>query len=324
VKILLTGGAGFIGERLASALAAEDNEVHLVDNLSRGHRDEALQSLVTAHNVRFYDVDLLAPGALDCLPHDYDGVVHLAAILGVQNVLDRPFVTLRDNVLMQDAAIHFARRQKGLQRFLFASTSEVYAGSLLHLEIPVPTPEDVPLALPALHEPRSSYMLSKLYGEAMLRHSGLPFTIVRPHNIYGPRMGMSHVIPQLLQKAHTAPPHSAIEVFSVEHRRSFCFIDDAVEMLKRVLFSPSAGNQVLNLGSEGPEVTIKSVAEIIIATVGKPLQIREGAATPGSPTRRAPKMTRMTEATGYLANVSLEEGIRRTYDWYRTHSCLGQ
>lgn len=324
MKILLTGGAGFIGERLASALAAEDNEVHLVDNLSRGHRDEALQSLVTAHNVRFHDVDLLAPGALDCLPHDYDGVVHLAAILGVQNVLDRPFATLRDNVLMQDAAIHFARRQKGLQRFLFASTSEVYAGSLLHLEIPVPTPEDVPLALPALHEPRSSYMLSKLYGEAMLRHSGLPFTIVRPHNIYGPRMGMSHVIPQLLQKAYTAPPHSAIEVFSVEHRRSFCFIDDAVEMLKRVLFSPSAGNQVLNLGSEGPEVTIKTVAEIIIATVGKPLQIREGAPTPGSPTRRAPKMTRMTEATGYLANVSLEEGIRRTYDWYRTHSCLGQ
>ena len=324
MKILLTGGAGFIGERLASALAAEDNQVHLVDNLSRGHRDEALQSLVTAHNVRFYDVDLLAPSALDFLPHDYDGVVHLAAILGVQNVLDRPYVTLRDNVLMQEAAIHFARRQKGLQRFLFASTSEVYAGSLLHLEIPVPTPEDVPLALPALHEPRSSYMLSKIYGEAMLCHSGLPFTIVRPHNIYGPRMGMSHVIPQLLQKAHMAQPHSAIEVFSVEHRRSFCFIDDAVEMLKRVLFSSSAGNQVLNLGSEGPEVTIKSVAEIVIATVGKPLKIREGAETPGSPTRRAPKMTRMTEATGYLANISLEEGIRRTYDWYRTHSCLGQ
>ena len=94
-------------------------------------------------------------------------------------------------------------------------------------------------------------------------------------------------------------------------------------MLKRVLFSPIAGNQVLNLGSEGPEVTIKSVAEIIIATVGKPLQIREGAATPGSPTRRAPKMAKMTEATGYLANVSLEEGIHRTYDWYRTNICLG-
>lgn len=319
MKILLTGGAGFIGERLASALATEENEVHLVDNLSRGRRDEALQSLATAHNVRFYNVDLLAPGALDCLPDDYDCVVHLAAILGVQNVLDRPYVTLRDNVLMQDAAIRFASRQKGLQRFLFTSTSEVYAGSLLHLQIPVPTPEHVPLALPALNEPRTSYMLSKLYGEAMLFHSGLPFTIVRPHNIYGPRMGMSHVIPQLLEKAHKALPHSAIEVSSVEHRRSFCFINDAVEMLKRVLFSPTARNQVLNLGSEGPEVTIKSVAEIVIATVGKPLQIEGRLPAPGSPTRRAPKMTRMTEATGYIANVILEEGIRRTYDWYRAH-----
>jgi nucleoside-diphosphate-sugar epimerase len=253
------------------------------------------------------------------LPDDYDFVVHLAAIVGVQNVLDRPYQTLRDNVLMHDAAIRFARRQKTLQRFLFASTSEVYSGSLLHLDIPIPTPEDVPLALPALNEPRSSYMLSKICGEAMLSHSGLPFTIVRPHNIYGPRMGMSHVIPQLLEKAHKAQPHAAIEVFSVEHRRSFCFIDDAVEMLRRVLFSRVALNQVVNLGCEAPEVTMRRVAEIVIATVGKPLGVEARLPTPGSPQRRAPNTTRMTEATGYKANVSLEEGIRRTYDWYRAH-----
>jgi UDP-glucose 4-epimerase len=317
VKILLTGGAGFVGQRLASAFAAEKNEVHLVDNLSRGQRDEEFQSLVAGDNVQFHQVDLIASSALDCLPDDYDFVVHLAAIVGVQNVLERPYQTLRDNVLMHDAAIRFARRQKGLQRFLFTSTSEVYAGSLLYLDMPIPTPEDVPLALPALSEPRSSYMLSKIYGEAMLCHSGVPFTIVRPHNVYGPRMGMSHVIPQLLAKAHEAQTHSAIEVFSVEHRRSFCFIDDAVEMLKRVLFSPAALNQVVNLGSEGPEVTVGRVAEIVIATVGKPLGIEARLPTPGSPTRRAPKMTRMTEATGYIAKVNLEEGIRRTYDWYR-------
>ncbi len=319
MKILITGGAGFIGQRLASVLAAEGNEVHLIDNFSRGQRDEALQSLTSADNVRFDDLDLLVPNALDCLPDDYEYVAHFAAILGVQNVLDRPYQTLRDNVLMQDAVVRLARRQKRLQRFLFTSTSEVYAGSLLYLDIPVPTPEDVPIALPALSEPRSSYLLSKLYGEAMLYHSGLPFTIVRPHNVYGPRMGMAHVIPQLLEKAHKAQPHTAIEVFSVEHRRSFCFVDDAVEMLKRVLFSPAALNQVVNLGSEAPEVTVARVAEIVIATVGKPLGIDPQLPTPGSPKRRAPKMTRMTETTGYKANVSLEDGIRRTYDWYRTH-----
>ena len=185
--------------------------------------------------------------------------------------------------------------------------------------MPVPTPEDTPLVLTSLREPRTSYMLSKIYGEAMLIQSGLPFTIVRPHNVYGPRMGMSHVVPQLLEKAHRAEAGASIEVFSVDHRRSFCFIDDAVEMLKAVLFSPAALNKILNLGAEAPEVTIREVAQIVIATVGKPLSIDAKPPTPGSPERRAPKMNRMTEATGKLARVGLEEGVQRTYAWYREH-----
>src|SRR5262249_53256011 len=148
-------------------------------------------------------------------PDDYDFIVHLGAIVGVQNVLQRPYDTLHHNVVMHLAAIRFARRQGLLRRFIFASTSEVYAGRFRPGELPIPTPEDITLTLTPLDEPRSAYMLSKIYGEAMLLHSGLPFTIVRPHNIYGPRMGMAHVVPQLLEKAHRARPHSFIEVFSV-------------------------------------------------------------------------------------------------------------
>jgi len=318
-KFLVTGGAGFIGERVASALLADGNEVHIVDNFSRGQNDQALKTLAGPCDARILQEDLLAPDALSSLPDDYDFVVHLAAIVGVQNVLQRPYETLQDNVLMQLAAIRFARRQKLLKRFVFASTSEVYAGSVGRGDLPVPTPEDVRLTLTPLHEPRSSYMLSKIYGEAMLLHSGLPFTIVRPHNIYGPRMGMAHVVPQLLEKAHRARPHSFIEVFSVDHRRSFCFIDDAVEMVKRVLDSPAALNEILNLGAESPEVTMRQVAEIVIRTVGKPLVIRSMPPTSGSPARRAPQMARMREATAYVARVGLEEGIQRTYDWYRGH-----
>src|SRR5262249_31528404 len=181
---------------------ADGNEVHIVDNFSRGQNDQALKTLAGPCDARILQEDLLAPDALSSLPDDYDFVVHLAAIVGVQNVLQRPYETLQDNVLMQLAAIRFARRQKLLKRFVFASTSEVYAGSVGRGDLPVPTPEDVRLTLTPLHEPRSSYMLSKIYGEAMLLHSGLPFTIVRPHNIYGPRMGMAHVVPQLLEKAH--------------------------------------------------------------------------------------------------------------------------
>jgi nucleoside-diphosphate-sugar epimerase len=318
-KVLITGGAGFIGERVASALLGDGNEVEIVDNFSRGQNDQSLTKLAATRGARILQEDLLAPEALSSLPDYYDFVLHLAAIVGVQNVLQRPFDTLQNNVLMHLAAIRFARRQRSLKRFVFASTSEVYAGTLRWGDLPVPTPEDITLTLTALQEPRSSYMLSKIYGEAMLLHSGLPFTIVRPHNIYGPRMGMAHVVPQLLEKAHRAQPHSFIEVFSVDHCRSFCFIDDAVEMIRRVLDSPAALNQVLNLGAEGPEITVRRLAEIVIDVVGKPLTIRAMPPTQGSPARRAPKMTRMKEATGYVARIGLEEGIARTYDWYCDH-----
>jgi UDP-glucose 4-epimerase len=318
-KILLTGGAGFLGEQLASALLSDGHQVDVIDNLSRGCNDESLKALAAKPGLRFYHADLLAVDALDAFSNDYDVVVHLAAILGVQNVLERPYQTLRDNVFMQEVAIRFAQRQKNLQRFVFSSTSEVYGGSLIHLDMPIPTPEDFPLALTALNQPRSSYMLSKIYGEAMTIHSGLPFMIVRPHNLYGPRMGMSHVVPQLLEKAHKAKAHDAIEVFSIDHRRSFCFIDDAVEMLKRALVSPAALNEVLNLGSQGPEVTMRALAETVIAVVGKPLSIQAQPPTPGSPERRAPAMKRMTEVAGYMARTPLQDGVRRTYDWYRTN-----
>jgi UDP-glucose 4-epimerase len=318
-KFLITGGGGFLGERTASTLLANGDEVHIVDNFSRGQNDQTLKELAARRGARILQEDLLAPDALSTLSPDYDFIIHLAAIVGVQNVLERPYDTLHHNVVMHAAAIRFARRQKLLKRFVFASTSEVYAGTLRQGDLPVPTPEDVTLTLTPLHEPRSSYMLSKIYGEAMLLHSGLPFTIVRPHNIYGPRMGMDHVVPQLLEKAHKADSYSFLEVFSVDHRRAFCFIDDAVEMVKRVLDCPAALNQVLNLGAESPEVTVRHVAEVVISTVGKPLTIRSLPETPGSPVRRAPKMKRMTSATGYVARITLEEGIRRTYDWYRGH-----
>jgi len=318
-KVLLTGGAGFIAERVAFALANDRYAVDIVDNLMRGKKDARIDKLEARGNVKLYEIDLLQPTALANLENDYDYVIHFAAIVGVQNVVDRPYQTLRDNVLMQEAVIRFASRQSSLRRILFASTSEVYAGSLIHLSLPLPTPEDIPLALPDLSEGRTSYMLSKIYGEAMLLHSGLPYTIVRPHNIYGPRMGMAHVIPELLRKAHNAEPNGTLEVFSVDHKRCFCYIDDAVEMLLRLLKADAASCQVLNVGADAPEVTIQELAELVIATVGKRLHIVPKPPTPGSPSRRVPDMTRTKTITGYSAYTSLLDGIRSTYEWYKKH-----
>ncbi len=316
-KVLITGGAGFVGGFLAQGLAEQGCTVHLVDNLARGVRDRFLSELLARGRVQLFERDLLRAGSLNDLDSDYTHVFHLAAILGVQRVLEQPYPTLRDNVLLLEASLAWARRQPRLERFVFTSTSEVYAGSLGLLDMPIPTPEDTPLAVSALDQPRTSYMLSKIYGEAMVRHAGLPFTILRPHNFYGPRMGRSHVIPQLLERAHRASANGILEVFSVDHRRTFCFIDDAVEMLMRAATCARGAGQVLNAGSESPEITIGELAEKIVQVVGKSLTIVPKPATPGSPRRRCPDMSRMVAVTGYRAQVPIEEGLRRTYAWYR-------
>ena len=318
-KILITGGAGFIGHALGRRLAGQGHQVVLADNFARGARDAELLDLSAQANVRLLEVDLLAPDATGGFDTDFTHIIHLAARLGVDNVLKRPYQTLQDNVLLMAPVIELARRQSGLERLVFTSTSEVYAGSLEVLDMPIPTPEETPLANTPLDHPRTSYMLSKIYGEAMIRHCGLPFTIFRPHNVYGPRMGTAHVIPQLLEKAHNAKAGESIQVFSPDHTRTFCYIDDAVEMMIAAMFAAAGAGQVLNLGNERPETAIADLARLVVQAVGKDLTLTWGETTPGSPSRRCPAMGRMKQVTGLEGQVGLADGIQRTYDWYRAH-----
>lgn len=313
---LITGGGGFIGSHLARRLLADGYAVDLVDNFSRGRRDGDLEALVGEPGVRLLERDLGDPHALAGESDDYGLIFHLAAIVGVSNVLASPYRVLEENALLVMRVLDFARRQRALTRLVFASTSEVYAGSLERSLLPVPTPETAPIALPDLGHARTSYMLSKLYGEALCLQSGLPVTLVRPHNVYGPRMGLAHVIPELLKRAHDLPVGGTLAVYSVDHRRTFCYVDDAVEMIGRAAESPRCVGQVLNVGSERPEVRIGDLARIVLATVGKEAEIEPLPPTPGSPERRCPDMGKTAELTGHVAEVSLPDGIRSTYEWY--------
>src|SRR5690606_18212413 len=211
--------------------------------------------------------DLLDGAACAALDHDYDVIVHFAAIIGVTHVLQRPYEVLTHNVRLLENALEAARRQRALSRFVFASTSEVYAGTLAAFSMEIPTPESTPLAVADLSHPRTSYMLSKIYGEAMCRHSGLPFTVVRPHNVYGPRMGMAHVVPELLKRTYEARDGESLLVHSPRHKRTFCYVDDAVDLLVRIFETEKTAGTVLNLGSTDAEVSIAEVARIVIDTV---------------------------------------------------------
>lgn len=319
MKALITGGAGFIGFHLTKELVERGYNVTLVDNFSRGVKDTFLMELEKSPQVSLVSADLLSKADVMELGTDFDYIYHLAAIIGVQNVLKNPYNVLKDNVELLINMIDFARVQRSLKRFIFASTSEIYAGTLQYYDMQIPTPEITPLTITPLEHPRTSYMLSKIYGEALLQQSGIQFTIIRPHNFYGPRMGMSHVIPELLKKAYFAEKDQELEVFSVEHKRTFCYIHDAVIMIRMLAESDAAKGEAFNVGNEMPEVTIMEVAQNILDVVGRPMAIKAGPATIGSPARRCPSMKKTGVCIGYAGKVTLKEGIQKTFDWYRKY-----
>lgn len=318
VKVLITGGAGFVGTHLAQSLLDDGASVTIVDNFQRGVKDDTFAEV--ARRSAIVDADLLSPNFADSVDTDHDCVIHLAAIIGVRHVLERPYSVLADNAVMTMNVIDAARRQRALRHAIFSSTSEIYAGSLVHVpSMQIPTPESTPIALTDLAAPRTSYMLSKAYGEALFNHSGLPATSVRLHNIYGPRMGMSHVIPELLHKAHVANDGDSLVVASLHHRRTFCYVSDAVAMFRGIMASPNTVGKTLNIGNSTPEVEIGELAQTITRVVGRNLTITAAPETPGSPARRCPDVTLLTALTGVQGQVSLEDGVRHTYQWYRTN-----
>lgn len=322
-RALITGGGGFIGMHLARALAEKGYEVVVADSFARAVKDRALADLVDRFGVRIADTDLLVADNALALGRDFAVIYHLAAIIGVRHVLERPFAVLADNVALTANALELAKRQNNLERFVFASSSEVTAGAHIHLDAPVPTPEDIPLALTDIAHPRTSYMLSKIYGEAMCRHAGVPFTIVRPHNVYGPRMGMAHVVPELLKRAHDLKAGGKLDVASVDHRRAFCYADDAVDMIFRLSTAPGAENGTFNVGNQTAEMSIGDLAAIVVSVVGRDAEINPLPPTPGSPTRRCPDMRRTAAVTGFVPAVSVAEGVARTYAWYRDNVFAG-
>lgn len=317
MKVLITGGAGFIGFHLASFLIKYRHKVDILDNFSRGKLDNELNSLIVSNNINLVNADLSQNNILNDLDTDYDLIFHFAAILGVQNVLEQPYKVLDFNMLLTSNVISIAKKQKSLECLIFSSTSEVYAGSLEKKLLKIPTKESSCIVLPENKKPRTSYMLSKIYGEAMCIHSGVPYLIIRPHNIYGPRMGMSHVIPQLIEKADKEINYGKLNVYSLEHTRTFCFVSDAIEQMYALIKNKKSRNEIFNIGCELPEITIEALSNKIIELEGKKLFLNSLGTSEGSPSRRCPDMSKTNSMTNYINKISIDEGLKLTYAWYK-------
>jgi UDP-glucose 4-epimerase/UDP-glucuronate decarboxylase len=317
-RILLTGGAGFIGFHLASRLADEpSSQVTIVDNFSRGSNDEDFAALYRKPNVRVESVDLTERAGWERLDGGYDEVYHLAAVIGVSNVLAQPVSVVRVNALSTIRLLEWFVEGGGA-KLLFSSTGEAYAWTQHFHELPVPTPEDVPLSLTSLKDPRSSYAGSKIFGELAVNQYclayGKRFVVVRYHNVYGPRMGYEHVIPELLERALGG--EDPLVVYSAGHTRAFCYVSDAVEATVAAMREARDGGITVNVGNDGEEVMIADLASRIVARARPGLEIEPRTAANDPIERRCPDLSRSRELLGYEPRVKLDEGLDRTLAWY--------
>ena len=314
-KALISGGTGFIGSHVAEALLKRDWKIQIIDKFGFKNYED-LDSLKNHKNITFDKVDLNNFDQIASITNDFDYIFHFAAKLGVADVSNEPYEVLRTNISTTENIINYSLLNPKLNRFIFASTSEVYSGTQKHFSLTIPTPESEPLTIDSVSSPRSSYMLSKSIGESLCHFSKLPITILRPFNIYGSRAGIRHVIPQLLEKVYKAKSGDSIEVFSPDHTRAFCHIDDATMQIISILDNENCRNETLNLGNQTREITMFELVKICIEVSGKDLGIKKLGITEGSPERRAPSMEKSKSLIDCLPKVTLEEGIARTYSWY--------
>lgn len=306
-RVVVTGGAGFLGSHLIDRLLARDTEVVCVDNLVTGERGNVAHLERNGHFC-FEVRDVAKPWSLD---GRVDAVLHLASPASPPDYLDHPLETLDVGTLGTRHALELARDKNA--RFLMASTSEVYGDPQVH-----PQPETYwgnvnPVG------PRSVYDESKRAAEAYVmayhRTLGIDTRIARIFNTYGPRMRTDdgRAVPQFVTQALGGAP---ITVYGDgTQTRSLCYVDDLIDGLVRLLYTDS--DEPVNLGNPR-EITVLQLAELVRRTCGSDSPIEMRPLPIDDPKRRCPDIRRAGEVLGWAPVVSLEEGLERTVSWWRT------
>ncbi len=319
MKTLITGGAGFVGWHLAKLLSENSShKVYIIDDLSRGRQDEDFSEIVKKDNVEFFNQDLKDIETLKKVSEiGFDCIYHCAAVNGTKNFYERPYHTLSNNVLTAINIIETFKNSRA--KFLFTSSSETYSGNE---NLSVPTPEVVNVSIKDVFNPRWSYAGSKIVGEQLFIHAakeyGIRFSIVRPHNFYGERMGYDHVIPGVIKRI--LEKQDPFEIIGGNETRSFCYVGDAVRAMEKVMVSDKTDGKIINIG-RSDEILIEEVYKKIFDLTGfSPKNVAQKDSPEGSAPRRCPDVSLLKELTGYSAQTPLEEGIRKTYEWYKTHA----
>jgi nucleoside-diphosphate-sugar epimerase len=309
-KILLTGGAGFIGSKLVERLV-EKNSVVVLDN---GRRDALKGTAAASHrNLTWIQGDVLD---VDTVRRAADGVayvVHLAAIAGVDSVLRMPVTTMEVNIIGTINVLQAARECANLKRFVDFSTSEVFGVYAYKVR------EGDITSLGAVGEARWTYAVSKLATEHLAhnyyRQYGMPTLSIRPFNIYGPGQvgeGAIHrFIVQALRGEDITIHNDGSQI------RAWCYVDDIVDGILATLERPEAIGQAFNIGNPRSVVTIHHLAHQVARLSSSRSNIVHIEFNHPDVELRIPDISKARALLGFEPKVDLEEGLLRTIEWYR-------
>lgn len=305
MKVLITGGAGFIGSHLCERFLKEGAEVICADSLITGSRKN-IESLEANKKFEFMKIDVSKEPIKEKCTH----VLHFASPASPVDYQKHSLETLMANSIGTKNALECAVRNKAF--FLFASTSEVYGDPLVH-----PQPETYwgnanPIG------PRSMYDESKRFGEALVMHyvrKGATANIVRIFNTYGPRMRFNdgRIVPNFMVQAIRGKP---ITVYGTgKQTRSFCYIDDLVEGIWRYSISKLKG-EVINMGNP-EEYAVLQFAKLIKEVTHSSSKIIMKPLPKDDPKQRRPDIAKAKRLLGWRPKVPLREGLRKTAEWFR-------
>ena len=306
-KTLITGGAGFLGSNLCDFFIALGHEVICMDNLIKKENIENIAHLMGHERFKFikYDVTeyLHVDGRLD-------NILHFASLASPKDYLDYPIQTLKVGSLGTHKALGLAKEKAA--RFLLASTSEVYGDPMVH-----PQPESYPGNVDPV-VPRGVYDEAKRFAEAITmayhRIHGLQARIARIFNTYGPRMRLDdgRALPNFMVQALRGED---ITVYgNGTQTRSFCYVDDLIEGIKKLLDSDEVGP--VNLGNP-EEVTILDFAKEIINLTGSKSRMDFYPLPQNDPKVRQPDITKARTILGWEPKVSRQDGLRRTLQYFK-------
>lgn len=311
--IFLTGGAGFIGATLTGRLH-QDNRIVVFDNFSRDSlsgRPWASHPNVAAIRGDVTDAEVLSRAMADTKPNI---VVHLAAIAGIETVIRSPTTTMRVNLIGTVNALDAARRLSNLERFVDFSTSEVFGSYAFRAE------ETQMTSVGAVGEARWTYAVSKLAGEHLVhayhREFDLPTVTLRPFNVYGPGQVGEGAIHRFVVNALQ---NRDIEIHGDGTQiRAWCYVDDMVEGILRAMEHPNAVGHSFNIGNARAVVTIYGLASTIVRVLDSTSKIQFVRKDYADVELRVPNVDKARELIGFEAQIDLEEGIRRTGEYFRT------